>query len=150
MREFIRDSAQILSIETAERFLFDLVRECCAYHLDEDPADITRGDTGQPLFTPEESHIVWTRAYELRNLPSFGPFENEFDLLFYVEATVRLESLTEEQISARFDEFVPDFDTSDGRYDAVALLEWNDRGGDYIGLSDNELREIWNRRNETC
>ena len=52
----------------AEQFLRDLVASDMQFHLEDDPADVINGPTGEPLFTADEVPHVNARVNELYSL----------------------------------------------------------------------------------
>lgn len=61
-------SKPITTRPQAEAFLRELVESDYEFHLEDDPRDIVKGSTGEPLFTEEQAVQVEARVGELYKL----------------------------------------------------------------------------------
>lgn len=66
--------------QEAEGYIRALHYAGLGFHFDDPVEDIINGQTGEPLFTPEECPHVQMRVYELRALLD-DPFELAVDLI---------------------------------------------------------------------
>lgn len=129
--------------ESAETYIRMLVQHDCVYHLEDNPGDIVNIRTWERLFTADEAVVVALRIRQIYALPQpWLGYDCPIGYMLQQEERWKLTKLSHIQKLRilRTIEWIEG--DPQRRREVIAILEWNDAGGDFIDCTDDELTAI--------
>lgn len=136
VRDFIR--LPVTDQESAETYIRMLVQHDCIYHLEDNPVT-----EEFPCFSRAEARLVARRMRTIYALPQ--PWLGyDCPMGYLMQATERwnLTKLSHAQKLLRLRTIKWIDDDTDQRRKVIAILEWEDRDGDFVDCSDAELKAL--------